>query len=1016
MAEGARPKTLLALYLLRCETIYAEYVLLCFMSKCLLSVFALCYLAGTCWGQSPYAGGQEVHYAIAAELDTTRHSLEVEMEMKYINHSRDTLNEIYLHLWANAYRDRSTTFARELLNRGETHFHFSAAEDRGGYERIEVKKGRDSLSLIPTENPDIGYLPLDQQLLPGDTVLLDFSYTLRIPLSFSRLGRTADSYQLTQWYPKPAVYKGGEWVTFPYADQGEFFSEFGRFEVELDAPADFLVLATGRPDSSSLARLKTVAGTKKHYAEYMRMRHDVKRQLWRYEADRVHDFALFLDRNFRLDSLSHTLNDGREVSIWAAYTPSQAEKWGRATEYMARALSFFSEEIGSYPYSHCTAVEGALSAGAGMEYPMITVIGESESPKELDRVLAHEIGHNWWYGILASNERKSAWIDEGLTSCYERLYMQKYYPKSKLTLRSFWKEQNWSAEDAVCMHRVHLNQWQNPARSSETFTPMNYYLTNYHWTPKMFLHLRQYMGAREFRAAIRRFYERYAFSHIEGGDLQAILEEESGQSLDWLFVDGLEKGAFPDYDVRNKRQLGDSVYFEIQNQTSVPSPFRIDFLGKDSLQIAEWSSGFSGRNSYRYAIPDMAQAIGVNSQKLLLESDFSNNTLLLSDGKSEVSSFQLGLLTANRSEHRKQLFILPSFRYTEYDNVSMGIIAHNLSIPNRALQFYLHPGVNPLSGGFSATGRMRWSTPILARPSQILFFRLGLDGRYMPYAEEEKEVLRYRKWSPYVQLDLQKSRYRHRMEIRWHNIDLDAARPEPSLGDKHTLTEVYYQGRWTHPLRRYKWESWTTFLPDHLRLGAKFSYRQAYAEKSYWSARLYAGWIPDNYETVPLEARLQAGRFSGVDDFRFSEHWIGRSATAGRGFHGLQSSQREGTLKSPFQPDFDISFLSTAEFRIDAPFRWLPLALYFDLGYVRGTDALSGSIIESPWLFSPGLSLSFFDRGLEIHLPLGFWDSDLIERNRPSAYDSWSWPVYVNFSFRWDMDLFFELDQKLLGE
>jgi hypothetical protein len=136
---------------------------------------------------------------------------------------------------------------------------------------------------------------------------------------------------------------------------------------------------------------------------------------------------------------------------------------------------------------------------------------------------------------------------------------------------------------------------------------------------------------------------------------------------------------------------------------------------------------------------------------------------------------------------------------------------------------------------------------------------------------------------------------------------------------------------------------------------------------------------------------------------------------AGRGLAGLQSSQREGTLKSPFRPDFDISFLNTAEFRIDAPWKWLPLAIYADVGYVRGTDALSGNRIESPWLFSPGLSLSFFDRGLEIHLPIGYWDSDLIERNRPSAYDSWSWPIYVNFSFRWDMDLFFELDHRLLS-
>ena len=85
------------------------------------------------------------------------------------------------------------------------------------------------------------------------------------------------------------------------------------------------------------------------------------------------------------------------------------------------------------------------------------------------------------------------------------------------------------------------------------------------------------------------------------------------------------------------------------------------------------------------------------------------------------------------------------------------------------------------------------------------------------------------------------------------------------------------------------------------------------------------------------------------------------------------------------------------------------------MGYVRGTDQLRGERLDESWLFSPGLSLSFFDRGLEIHLPLGFLDSELIEQHRPAAYDNWSWPVYVNFSFQWDMDLFFELDRRLLA-
>jgi hypothetical protein len=986
------------------------------MMKWLFMWGFFCWL-GLSWGQATYSDGQEVHYAIAAKLDTTWHSMEVQMEMKYINHSRDTLHEIYFHLWANAYRDRSTTFAGELFKRGETHFYFSAEEDRGGYKRIRVKKGRPSLSLNPTENPDIGHLPLGQQLLPGDTLNLDFSYTLRIPLSFSRLGRTADSYQLTQWYPKPAVYKNGDWVTFPYADQGEFFSEFGRFEVELDAPADFLVAATGRPDPAVEKRLVEVAQSQQYFAAYRdSLQPSEKRLKWTYQAERVHDFALFLDRNFRVDHEVQALDGGREVDVWAFYTPRQAKLWKNATQYLARALVFFSDEIGTYPYPQFTAVEGALSSGAGMEYPMITVIGESDGARELDRVLAHELGHNWWYGILASNERAEPWIDEGLTSLYEKLYMEKQYATPTLTLDRYWKEKNWTFEDAICSHQYRQKRWQSPGNSSETFRPINYFLAHYHWAPKTFMHLRYYLGADRFRAAIWRFYKKYAFSHINGELLRQFLENAWGEDLDWLFLQGVDQGKLPDYELLPPIYEGDSLSFEIRNASPVAAPLSIGFFTLDSLHIMDWMPGFTGRRTARLRVPKSAEALVINPQKNLIESDFSDNIQPIVNSTFPFRKWKIGLLTGSKSEHRKSIFLSPTLRYTTYDHLSIGLLIHNLSIPNSSFQFYATPTINPLSGAFSSTTRLRYSVPLLRETYKSIHLQFGVDGRYLPYDEADESTLRYFRWSPYLQWDYELSRYRHRLEIRTHHIQLDEARPMPSLGDNYVLPELYYQGQWSHPLRRYRWESWTTFLPDHIRLGGKFSFRQAYRENAYVSARIYGGWIPKNHESVPREARLQAGRFSGVDDFRFAESWIGRSAPAGRGLAGLQSSQREGTLKSPFRPDFDISFLSTAEFRIDAPWKWLPLAIYADLGYVRGTDVYSGERLDESWLFSPGLSLSFFDRGLEIHLPLGFLDSELIEQHRPSAYDNWSWPVYVNFSFQWDMDLFLELDEQLLSQ
>jgi aminopeptidase N len=146
-----------------------------------------------------------------------------------------------------------------------------------------------------------------------------------------------------------------------------------------------------------------------------------------YKAENVHDFAWFADKRFYVQKEDVTLPSGRKVDTYVMFTYYEADLWKEAILYVNRSVEYYSDRIGEYPYPHATAVQSALSAGAGMEYPMITVIGGSGNGKSLDQVITHEVGHNWFYGILASNERQFVWMDEGFNSFYEQAYIKKYY-------------------------------------------------------------------------------------------------------------------------------------------------------------------------------------------------------------------------------------------------------------------------------------------------------------------------------------------------------------------------------------------------------------------------------------------------------------------------------------------------------------------------------------------------------------------------------------------------------------
>jgi hypothetical protein len=166
---------------------------------------------------------QKVDYVIQATLHDTTHTLDGAIKFTYQNNSPDALQEIWVHLWGNAYQNRKTAFCRQQLKGGDREFYFAKPEDRGGFSGLNFRVNGQQVSWkIAPQNPDIAVLTLEKPLETGQKVTVSTPFTLKIPASFSRLGHVETSYQMTQWYPKPAVYDHKGWHAMPYLNMGEF--------------------------------------------------------------------------------------------------------------------------------------------------------------------------------------------------------------------------------------------------------------------------------------------------------------------------------------------------------------------------------------------------------------------------------------------------------------------------------------------------------------------------------------------------------------------------------------------------------------------------------------------------------------------------------------------------------------------------------------------------------------------------------------------------------------------------
>lgn len=191
---------------------------------------------------------QKVNYDIRVTLNDKLHELNGYESVEYINNSPDTLNFLYFHLWPNAYSSNKTALGKELLNKNGKSKLFNDPEIRGFIDSLDFIAGSLHLKWESDENfPDICKLIPAHPIKPGDTIIISTPFHIKIPLGgISRFGHTGESYQVSQWYPKPAVYDRRGWHPIPYLDQGEFYSEYGSFKVKITLPANYVVAATGK--------------------------------------------------------------------------------------------------------------------------------------------------------------------------------------------------------------------------------------------------------------------------------------------------------------------------------------------------------------------------------------------------------------------------------------------------------------------------------------------------------------------------------------------------------------------------------------------------------------------------------------------------------------------------------------------------------------------------------------------------------------------------------------------------
>jgi hypothetical protein len=415
----------------------------------------------------------------------------------------------------------------------------------------------------------------------------------------------------------------------------------------------------------------------------------------------VHDFAWFADKRYAvLKGEVELPHSKRKVTSWAMFVPHNTIHWQHAIEYINDGTYYYSLWNGDYPYNQVTAVDGTISAGGGMEYPNVTVIGNASSKEELEIVIVHEVGHNWFYGILGSNERVHGWMDEGMNTLNEMRYMTTKYPNNKNMSEMMLQGINRFHFEDLSHHDMGdissrflsvIGEDQPIETHSAEFTSANYGVTMYQKTGLVFFYLKDYLGEELFNKAMSNYFEAWKFKHPQPEDMKKSIESTTGKDLSWLFGDLIQTTKHIDYKIKKvkKDKLTNTTNVTVKNVGQVKGPIEINFLKGDSVVQTKWMEP-SKKGTVLFNGTDFT-SIAIDKSKDIPEVNRGNNFWTSDKMFHKIEPLKTEFLIGDHESGKTNLFWLPTISGNSYDKLMLGVAAHNLGLPFKQFQYLVAP-------------------------------------------------------------------------------------------------------------------------------------------------------------------------------------------------------------------------------------------------------------------------------------------------------------------------------------
>ncbi|MBP8791916.1 MAG: aminopeptidase [Lutibacter sp.] len=867
-------------------------------------------------------------------LSTNSDELKIKQKIVYYNKSDSVLNEVFLHNWPNAYKDKNTPLAKRFIENYSKSFHFTNEKNRGYGKIISISADYNEADWEITEiQPDLIKIPLRNALKKGESVVIDATYIVKIPHSkFTKYGSDKDILNLRYWYLIPAIFDNG-WKSYSNLDMDDMYVDLTDYDIDFVVPPSYFL-------NSDIIENLDSTNVLKHYTLIGKNHTDIEINI-----SKENEFIQFDTKPIQI--ITNLNSEKLEITVQESI--------------INRELEFLKHYLGEYPHEKLFINK--------IEYDKNPVYGFNQLPAflaafsdsfEWDIQFFKILSRKYIDNTLLFNQREDAWLADGLQTYLMMKYVEKFYPDVKAigNISKIWGIKGFNLSKLNFNDKYpFVYQFASRKNLDQALTTQADSLSNFN--RKI---------ANKFKAGLGlKFLENYLEKGVLENGIKEFAEDNSGKltnsysfikniktekKLTWFEQDYLTTSKKIDYTIKKIKVRKDSIDVTILNKRNFTAPIQLYGVNGTKIKFKKWLTEIDSITTI--TIPkDGFDKLSLNYEFELPEYNLKNNWKNVHK-KLLNRPLQLKFLKDVENPYYNQLFYTPVYRFNYYDGLVLGMAISNKTLLDKSVQYKITPSYSTKSNSFS--GSYSLSYEYLPEDKKINKFFIGAAGSHYHYAPE----LGYNSFTPFALLEFKRKSLRDvESKVLFTSLTTIDRERSPTIfqhpeTSKYSVFNVGFGYSKPDIIDDIRFSSGLEISNKFTKVSFTAQFRKLTDANRQFDFRFFTG--------VFLSNKTETDYFSfALDrptDYLFQYEYLGRSETTG--FFSQQVIINEGGFKSKLPVPYANQFLTTLNSSVGL-WRWFEV--YTDVGFVKNKDEKVYFAHEN------GVRLNFIQDILEVYFP-----------------------------------------------